>query len=122
LIRQRRAAKQAAGDAWTETGLVFTDEHGRPLHPSELDDALRDITEQCGLPPVRVHDLRHGLAIQARAADVEDFVLSAMLGHASKWFTSAFYGDIVNNVKRAASEKIADRFALDDEDEDEDEG
>jgi integrase len=66
---------------------------------------------------VRVHDLRHGLATQARAADVEDSVLSAMLGHASKWFTSAFYGDIVHETKRAASEKIADRFAFDDEDE-----
>ena len=65
-----------------------------------------------------MHDLRHGLATQARAADVEDSVLSGMLGHSSKWFTSAFYGDVADEVKLAASEKIATLFALDDEDDD----
>jgi integrase len=108
--------KQAAGIRWTTTGLAFSDHLGHPIHPAKLTKALADIAAQCALPPIRVHDLRHGLATHARAEGVEDSVLSGMLGHASKWFTSAFYGDIVNEVKRAASEKIAERFALDEDD------
>jgi len=116
LQAEQKLAALEAGQDWTETGLVFTDDDGRPLHPSHLNDALADIAKQCDMPPVRVHDLRHGLATQARSADVEDSVLSGMLGHSSKWFTSAFYGDIADEVKLAASEKIANLFALDDED------
>jgi len=50
------------------------------------------------------------------AERVEDSVISAHLGYASKGFTAAFYGDVALEVKRAASQKIAAHFALDDED------
>jgi len=43
-------------------------------------------------------------------------VISANLGYASKGFTAAFYGDVAFEVKRAASQKIAAHFALDDGD------
>jgi hypothetical protein len=52
----------------------------------------------------------------ARAEGVEDSVISAAVGHANKWITSKFYGDIVDDAKQAASEKLATRFALDDDD------
>ena len=41
--------KQAAkdiGEDWTETGLAFTGEHGRPIHAAKLTDAVRDIADQ----------------------------------------------------------------------------
>ena len=113
--RQKRAVEQA-GEEWNDGGLVFTYEHGYPIHPAKLNAALAQIAKQCDLPPIRVHDLRHGVATLARAGGVEDSVISANLGHASKWFTAAFYGDVAIEVKRAASQKIAANFALDDED------
>jgi integrase len=116
LQDQQEQAARAAGDKWTETGLVFTDEHGEPIHPAKLNDALADIAKQCGLPPIRVHDLRHGVATQSRAEKVEDSVISANLGHSSKWFTAAFYGDVAHEVKRDASQKVAAAFALADDD------
>ena len=112
--RHQRDAEQA-GKEWKESGLVFTDEHGYPIHPAKLNAALAAIAEQCDLPPIRVHDFRHGVATQARVQGVEDSVISANLGHASKSFTAAFYGDVALEVKRAASQKIAASFALDDD-------
>jgi integrase len=112
---QRQAAKQA-GEEWTDSGLAFADDRGRPIHPAKLTDALRDIAKQCDLPPVRVHDLRHGVVTYARAEGVEDSVISAAVGHANKWITNRYYGDIANEAKQAASEKLATRFALNDED------
>ncbi|SDJ18840.1 hypothetical protein [Nonomuraea jiangxiensis] len=37
--RKRQAAERpAAGEAWTNSGFVFTDEMGRPLHPQQVSD------------------------------------------------------------------------------------
>jgi hypothetical protein len=43
-------------------------------------------------------------------------VISAAVGHANKWITNKYYGDIANEAKQTASEKLAARFALNDED------
>jgi integrase len=40
-------------------GWVFTDEIGRPLSPDCLTRTFNALVEKSGLPPVRLHDLRH---------------------------------------------------------------
>jgi hypothetical protein len=32
--------KQAAGDAWIDTGFEFPDENGLPLHPATVTDTF----------------------------------------------------------------------------------
>ncbi len=49
-----------AGQARQDAGYVFTTPDGQPLHPDYLTRRLRRLVEQSGLPPVRLHDLRHG--------------------------------------------------------------
>lgn len=51
--------RKRAGDAWEETGYVFTNPLGLPIHPETLNRVLRRICDRAGLPRVRVHDLRH---------------------------------------------------------------
>lgn len=63
-IRQR-VERAAAGDAWEETGLVFTEPDGSPLHPADVTGHFQHLTRQAGLPPIRLHDLRHGAATLA---------------------------------------------------------
>lgn len=41
-----------------DTGYVFTDHKGLPLHPDRLSYAFRALAADSGLPPVRLHDLR----------------------------------------------------------------
>ena len=54
--------RATAGDAWTDGGFEFTDEHGNPLHPAAVTGMFHMIAYLAGLPPIRLHDLRHGAA------------------------------------------------------------
>jgi integrase len=46
----------------TPRGWVFTREDGEPLSPSYLTHKFSDLVEETGMPPIRLHDLRHGAA------------------------------------------------------------
>ena len=43
--------KEAAGDAWADSGFEFTDELGSPLHPAAVTDVFQLIAYLAGLPP-----------------------------------------------------------------------
>ena len=116
--KTQQTHKALAGEDWTETGLVFTTETGTPIHPSTATDALREIAERAGLPPIRLHDLRHGTATHALTAGVDMKTVSDLLGHSSITITADTYTSVVDELKRAAADKIADQLALDDENED----
>jgi integrase len=105
-IRQRRE-RLAAGKAWTRTGLVFTTPAGTALHPADVTDHFRHLAQQAGLPPVRLHDLRHGHATMALAAGVQLKVISGRLRHASTSTTDMFYAHILPELARTASEATA---------------
>lgn len=117
LRKTQQQHKQAAGDKWIETGLVFTTDTGSPIHPSTATDALRDIAQRAGLPPIRLHDLRYGTATYALTAGVDMKTVSDMLGRSSITITitAGTYTSVVDELKRAAADKIADQLALDDE-------
>jgi integrase len=73
-LRTWRAAQAAErlqwGCAWVDSGLVFTREDGTPLHPEWLSDAFAWRVQRAGLPPIRLHDLRHTHASLGLAAGV----------------------------------------------------
>ncbi len=50
------------GDAWQDSGRVFTREDGQPLRPGHVSEHFAVLVRQAELPPVRFHDLRHGAA------------------------------------------------------------
>jgi integrase len=39
---------------------MFTYADGRPIRPEYLTHRFREICQELGLPPIRLHDLRHG--------------------------------------------------------------
>lgn len=109
-VRQRaeRRAVRAKGGSWVEPGLVFTQPDGSPLHPADVTDQFHHLSRQAGLPPIRLHDLRHGAATLAVAAGVEMKVVQHMMRHASMSTTSDIYTSVLPDIARAAAEKIAD--------------
>jgi integrase len=104
--RQRRE-RLAAGPYWVQTGLVFTTPIGDALHPAGVTDHFRHLTRQAGLPPVRLHDLRHGAATLALAAGVDMKVVQAMLRHSSITVTADTYTSVLPDLARNAAEKTA---------------
>ncbi len=84
-----------AGELWVETGYVFTDLKGEPLNPDYLTRRFRYLVRQSGLPPVRLHDLRHGAATLAHAAGADLKTLQEQLGHTSIVLTADTYTSVL---------------------------
>lgn len=63
--------------------LVFATVDGQPLNPDGVSQRFERLVARSGLPPVRLHDLRHGAATIGLSAGVSMKAISEQLGHAT---------------------------------------
>jgi integrase len=105
---KRRQAQErlAAGDKWIESGFIFTEEDGSPLHPGTVTDLFQRLIKEIGLPPIRLHDLRHVAATLALAAGVDIKIVSEMLGHSTTAITRDIYQSVLDELFHAAAEAV----------------
>ncbi len=101
----------AAGDAWQDQDLVFSDELGSPLHPDRFTRRFRSAAQRAGVPPIRLHDLRHTWATLALTAGVHPKVVSERLGHATTSITLDIYSHVQPELDAEAAGTVADLFA-----------
>lgn len=67
--RDRQLAEAASfGPGYHASGYVFANLNGEPMAPDRLSRTFKALAAEAGLPPVRLHDLRHGAATLARRA------------------------------------------------------
>jgi integrase len=108
-LRAHRARQRAEaadyGTRYHHSGFVFTNLNGDPMAPDRLSRTFRRLSEEAGLPPIRLHDLRHGAA--TRSAGVDLRVVQEMLGHSSIVLTADTYVSVLPAVAFAAAEKVA---------------
>ncbi|MDX3402971.1 site-specific integrase [Streptomyces sp. ME01-18h] len=95
------------GSAWVETGRVFTKENGETLHPANVTRRFIELYEEIDLPPVRLHDLRHGAATLAHAAGADLKDIQEMLGHSSITITADTYTSLLPEADLAIAEAAA---------------
>jgi integrase len=108
LYRARQQAEQQAwGEAWIDNGMVFTAEDGSPLVPDQVSRLFARLIKEADLPPIRLHDLRHGAATLALAGGVNLKVVSEMLGHSTIAITADTYTSVLPEVAREAAEAAA---------------
>jgi integrase len=112
VLRRHRlrqlAERDAAGPDYRDSGYVFTTVRGDPFKPDRLSRRFQELCQTAGLPPVRLHDLRHGAATLALAAGVDLKVVQDMLGHASIVLTADTYTSVLPQVAHQAAEAVAD--------------
>ncbi len=74
---------------------------GQPLNPHTLAHALRKMVARLGIPPLRVHDLRHsyGSLLLANGAPLE--LVSERLGHANPSITLNVYRHLLARERAA---------------------
>ena len=89
--QRRGGVRTPTGPRWREGQAMFTYADGRPVRPEYLTRRFRQLTRQLGLPPVRLHDLRHGAATLALASHADLKVIQQMLGHSSIVTTADTY-------------------------------
>lgn len=95
------------GDAWeNELDLVFTTEHGRPLHRRNVLRWWQGLLEREGLPVRGLKELRHTAAtlLHAQGATAKD--VQETLGHSDVRITLNVYTALYDERKR----EIADRM------------
>lgn len=57
-----------------------------------------------GLPPIRLHDLRHGAATLMLAAGIDVKIVSDTLGHSDTRITRDIYQSVLPHVGKSAAE------------------
>jgi integrase len=95
------------GPDWPDHDLVFTREDGTPVPGQWTSTRFETLAYRAGLPPIRLHDLRHGAASLLKAAGVDTAVISAILGHTRTDFTNRTYVTIFAEVAKDAAEAAA---------------
>jgi len=88
--------------------LLFVSIQGRPLHPDTITSTFRRHVRAAGLPPIRLHDLRHSYATAALKAGVPAKVISERLGHANVAFTLQVYSHVLPGMDAEAANIVAD--------------
>ncbi len=86
---------------------MFTGLNGDPLASDRLSRIFKMLAEEAGLPPIRLHDLRHGAASLALSAGTDLKVVQDMLGHSSIVLTADTYTSVLPDIARKAAEDTA---------------
>ncbi|MFF4386194.1 site-specific integrase [Streptomyces sp. NPDC001552] len=95
------------GEAWQDTGRMFTQESGEWSHPGWLTDQFERLVELSGLPSIRLHDLRHVAASLMLAAGIDVKIVSEALGHSDSRITRDIYQSVIPKAARDAAEATA---------------
>ncbi|WP_239377467.1 tyrosine-type recombinase/integrase, partial [Frankia sp. Cj5] len=93
--------------AWTDSVRVFTREDGSDIHPSFLSYRFQRLAFAAQLPPIRLHDLRHGAATLALAGGTDLKIVQELLGHSSITITADTYTSVLPDLTRNAVENAA---------------
>lgn len=110
LLREQRKAQNEwrllAGQAWEESGFVFTNELGRHMYSRTLYRHFKNIVACIGLPGARFHDLRHTYAVASIRAGDDIKTISENLGHASVAFTLDVYGHVTGDMRKDSAQRM----------------
>jgi len=105
LLRAHREAQKGRKVAHIRREeLVFASADGRPVREKAVRLTLKRALRKAGLPPIRVHDLRHGAATILLQSGIDLASVAAFLGHACPATTAAIY----THPQRSGCSVVAD--------------
>ena len=87
--------------------MVFAEADGSALVPDSVSQRFDRLVIRTGLPPVRLHDLRHLAASLTYRATRDLKLTSQMLGRASTAITEQVHTSVFEDVEREAAEQAA---------------
>jgi len=95
------------GEAWQDTGKVFTKEDGSWLHPGTVSETFRRILATTDLPPITLRDLRHVTATLTHGGGGDIHTVKETLRHSTITLTSDTYTSLLPELDREIAEKAA---------------
>ena len=104
--RTQEKWRAQAGEQWENSGLVFTNQHGRHLVHSTVYRNFKNIVKQIGIPQARFHDLRHSYAVAALRAGDDVKTVQETLGHYTAAFTLDVYGHVSEQMRWESAQRM----------------
>ena len=95
-------------DRFPDTGLFFVRPDGNPWHPQTVSDRFERLINASGLPPVRLHDLRHCAATYLRHGGADMKEVQETLGHSTLALTADTYTSVILELRHTHADAAAD--------------
>ena len=105
--RHRTELRLLMGAGWRDRDLVFPDFTGAPQYAETVSRTFRELVDDLGLPPIRLHDLRHTWATLALQAGIHPKVVQERLGHANVSITLGVYSHVAPTLHDDAASTVA---------------
>lgn len=102
--------ERMAAKVWADPDLLFTTGVGTAIEPRNVNRAWEMVCERAGVPPIRVHDLRHTMATLMLRQGVDVGVVQRMMRHTRRATTSDVYTTVLEEVQRAGADRMGDFF------------
>jgi integrase len=96
--------REEIGSRWCEAGLLVDRGDGGPVNPDSLSAGWSRFPRTHGLPPLRLHDLRHAHATLLLVQGVHPKSVSERLGHASIGITLDSYSHVLSTMQEEAAQ------------------
>lgn len=111
------ATREGAGDRWQENDLIFPTTSTRPgytpgrlMPPEMVNKHFAGLTAELGLPPARLHDLRHTFDTLMAAEGVAPKVRMRLMGHSNLSQTIGVYEGLLDGADRDAVNRLEKRW------------
>lgn len=109
--KQQEAERRLVGDAWPDTGLVFTTAFGTWVDPSNFGRLMDGLVAKAAVPRITPKGLRHTAQSVGRVVVGDDKVMQERLGHADIGVTLNTYTHTVTKQHRQAGTRLDRVFA-----------
>ena len=105
--------RDAAGDAYLETGMIVTNPMGGYIEPRTFSDYYHQMLQMAGLRHFTFHALRHTFASRAMEQGMDYKTLSILLGHSSVSFTMDTYAHVLDDHKWEGIRLMEELYTMD---------
>jgi integrase len=106
---RRRQLQQriALGAGWPDTGYVFVDALGEPLHPNRISAEFKRLARDGGLRVIQFHEIRHTAATLMMSAGENPEIVRQRIGHENVTTTLAMYTHALPEDQRRGADRLA---------------
>jgi integrase len=104
LLKRKFGEKRDTGEF---SEMCFTTARGRPINEHYLAKSkFKLLAQSCGLPEIRLYDLRHTAATLALSMGIPPKIVSEQLGHSKAAFTLDTYAHVLPHMQDEAAGKM----------------
>ena len=97
-------------EGFNPDNYVFYNFTGCILSCSALSQHFKQALQECNLPDIRIHDLRHSYATLLLLKNISPKVASGMLGHSDSRTTLDIYSHLLTDMQKPDINALNDTF------------